>query len=209
MAQNENGEKKPSSVISLMDNPSMPALWDSTDEGLTFEWGDYLCILQTAPRGLLEVGAQMGIVSKEMGAAARKRVKEMQFKYWYALFCYWKKGRNPDGFNSARPARVYTVESSLFAPNPMLCCFMPSGRWNGGAMQMEPTRQNILIAFFNHLTDGHADEVKRLGTMAVGYEMQTGKKLPNRKSGCLSMLLLTLSIPTFLVILLFAGVFLR
>lgn len=59
--------KKSSSVVGIMDNLTMPAMWDSRDDGLSLEYGDYICILQTEPRGLVEVGLEMGKFPKDMG----------------------------------------------------------------------------------------------------------------------------------------------
>lgn len=186
------GEKKLESVISIMDNLSMPAMWDSRDGGVTFDYGDYICILQNQPRGMVEVGMEMGMFPKEMGAPIVKHMKDFGMKYHLAMFCYWKKGRNPDGVDSSRPALIYTIESSKATPGgAVLCLFTPRGRRNFGDVKGEQTMKNYVFAILNLLTNGDILAAKKLGGIEVGYQQITGKTLKmKQKSGCIVPLVL-------------------
>lgn len=194
------------SVVSIFDNMSMPAQWSSSDDGETFEWGDYLCIFQTDPEYMVSVAARKGLLPKESAPKMIAHLKSGGLRYHFALFCYWKKGRNPEGRDSRLPALIYTIETSKFAPNPMFCSFTPNGRWNNGDLHGPLTAGNVQVEFFKRLTKGHADEVKRLGTMAVGYEIKTGEKWKPQSSGCLGAILLLLSVPSVLLALLVMSV---
>lgn len=186
--------KKDSSVISLMDNPSMPAPWDTNGGGLTFDYGDYICILQARPRTMVEVGLERGVIPKDVGAPMLKHLKDFGMTYHWALFCYWKKGRNPDGFDSARPALVYTVESSKATTRPMLCAFTVSGHSNFGGIDRGNDDKVLIGAMLNALTNGNILSAKKLGGIAVGYKLQTGKEWVENKKGCLLPLVLILGV---------------
>ena len=188
--------KKDSSVINLMDNPSMPAPWDTNGGGLTFDYGDYICILQARPRTMVEVGLERGIFPKELGTPMLKQLKDFGMTYHWALFCYWKKGRNPDGFESARPAIVYTVESSRVTTLPMLCAFTVCGHSNYGEIKGGTDYKIQIGAMLNALTNGNILSAKKLGDIAVGYKLQTGKEWVENKKGCLLPLALILGVLT-------------
>ena len=177
-------ENKSNSVVSLMEYPFMPALWDGEDEGGTFECGDYICIFEKAPRPLLIVSKERKMFPKDFGNDAIKFWKKTGIKYHYALLCFWKKGRNPDGFDSARPAKVYTIETSdIGSQTPMLCAFTPSGRVNMGKLARPYTTMRCLKAMLFEVSEGHLEEVHELGTKAVGFALLTGKRYapPRRK----------------------------
>jgi len=183
-------EKASGSVVGIMDNLTMPAMWDSRGDGLSLDYGDFICVLQTEPRGLVEVGLEMGKFPKEMGTAVVKHMKDFGMKYHYAMFCYWKKGRNPDGYDSSRPAIVYTIETSKAAPTPMLCAFTPTGHKNYGELSGEATPQNMLFALLKILTNGDVKAPKKLGGIGAGYKIMTGKEWHPAKKGCLIPLVL-------------------
>lgn len=190
--------RKDSSVISLMDNPSMPAPWDTNGGGLTFDYGDYICILQARPRTMVEIGMERGLISKDIGAPMVKHLKDFKMTYHWALFCYWKKGRNPDGFDSARPAFVYTIESSRASSAPMLCAFTVSGHSNYGAVKGGSDDKVLIGAMLNALTNGDVLAAKKLGGIDVGYKLQTGKEWVTNKKGCLIPLFVLLGVLTAL-----------
>lgn len=186
--------KKNSSVLSLMDNLDMPAPWDTSGDGLTFDYGDYICVLQTRPKALVEVGVESGMLPKAKANFLVKYLKDFGMTYHWALFCYWKKGRNPDGFDSSRPALVYTVESSKAATQPMLCAFTVSGHKNYGEIKGGNDAKAQIEALLNVLTHGNILAAKKLGGIAVGYKLQTGKELVKNKKGCLLPLVFVLGI---------------
>ena len=183
--------KRIESVVSIMENPSMPAMWDSAGRGESFEYVDYLGVLQEAPRGVVEVGVARGIIPKDVGENLLALARLSGLKYLYALFCYWKPGRNPDGIDSARPALVYTIEVSNFATTPMLCLFAPRGRTNFGDVVGPDVMQTYLTAMLQALTNGHPEQATRLGDMGVAYKLLTGKeyKSPSKNKGCLGAFL--------------------
>lgn len=184
--------KKSSSVVGIMDNLTMPAMWDSRGDGLSFDYGDYICVLQTEPRGLVEVGLEMGKFPKEMGTPIVDHMKNFGMKYHYAMFCYWKKGRNPDGYDSSRPAVVYTIETSKAAQTPMLCAFTPGGHRNYGAISGAATPQNMLLALLKILTNGDVRAAKKLGGIGAAYKIITGNEWRPAKKGCLVPFVLTI-----------------
>lgn len=178
-------------LISFINNPTMPIPWDSTSLGASYECGNYLCILQKMPHCLYENEDFAKIFPPNVIALQTVMNQKAEFKYLYALFCYWKKGANPSGQDSKRPALIYTIEVSIFSPAPLLCCFTPSGRINNGQLNGPLTEENVVLEFFKHLTHGHVEHVKKIGDISVGYELQTGHKLnlPRKTSGCLGAFL--------------------
>ena len=171
-------------VVGLME-PTIPVPWDSADKGATYDCGNYICVLLKSPHCIYEVKPGCDIYPKELIAKQREMHRAMDFKYLYAMFCYWKKGMNPAGMDSARPAQIYTIETSKFATIPVICGFSPETRWNGGDLNGPATEENVAI------------------DLSVGYELQTGKKFVEYpdKSGCLGALALLLAIPASIICL--------
>ncbi len=189
-------------VVSLLE-PTIPVPWDSADKGATYDCGNYICVLLKSPHCIYEVKPGCDIYPKEFIARQREMHRAMDFKYLYAMFCYWKKGMNPAGMDSARPAQIYTIETSKFATIPVICGFSPKTRWNGGDLNGPATEENVAIEMFKRLTGGHPEKARRIGDLSVGYELQTGKKFVeySGKSGCLGALALILAIPASIICL--------
>ena len=189
-------------VVSLME-PTIPVPWDSADKGATYDCGNYICVLQKFPHCIYEVKPGCDIYPKELIAKQREMHRAMDFKYLYAMFCYWKKGMNPAGMDSARPAQIYTIETSKYATIPVICGFSPETRWNGGELNGPATEENVAIEMFKRLTGGHPEKARRIGNISVGYELQTGRKYVeySGKSGCLGALALMLAIPASIICL--------
>lgn len=163
------------SHINLIKSPTMPIPWDSTSLGATFECGKYLCVLQKRPRCLCDDEAYIKRLPPPL-VPETKFIKEMKFKHLYAMFFYWKRGEDPSGEDSILPALVFTIEVTLLTYEPLLCCFTPYGRWNGGPLNGPLTEENVISEFFKNRMDGHPVRAQKLGDITVGYELIMGKK---------------------------------
>lgn len=87
-------------LISLMQWPSMPAPWSSSDSGEAWVWGDYVMLLQTKPMLVAKM------LSKVTGNISNQK---SPLSYLFAMTVFYRKDRNPHG-PSGRPVLVATLE---------------------------------------------------------------------------------------------------
>ena len=92
-------------VIELMESPSMPTPFSSTDPGEAWVWDDFVIILQTNPTILAETLSKM---------TNQKGINTHHLKYPYAMTVFYRKDRNPHG-PSLRPILVATLEQMDYA----------------------------------------------------------------------------------------------
>ena len=170
-------------VVSVSNNPSMPASWESSDSGTSWEWGNYYLVLQKNPR--------MAIM-KVYGNKAPAQLKAMasRLRYFYALFVYYKPGKNPSGKDSFRPCEVLTMES-VDGDGPNFCSFLPTMRCNHGAGFDD--KSMAVTQFFDYLRKTIPGEPVRIGDMMevhrrLNPEAHDAMVAQQGKSGCLVML---------------------
>jgi len=198
-------------VIGLMDNPTIPALWDSRDEGEAWEWGDYIVILQTMPitmaEGMVKWKKEMPDIFKEIAEKCKN-----EFRYLYAMTLYYKKGKNPSGKDSSRPAKIIALEQTKqFGEwSPIFVgMFTPKCRMNLGTYSGEGHREAVRKFFFSRLLDDKAETPRRFGVIADAFELQTGKPFHKKasKAGCLGIIMFLVLLPVFLVMM--TGIIIR
>ena len=99
------------SLVGLLDNPSMPVMWDSEDEGEVWSWGKYVMVLQRKPKILVQVLPMLFdlVLNKEDIESCIKRLR-----YLYCLAAFYKDDTSTDCISS-RPAFVLTIEQVNYA----------------------------------------------------------------------------------------------
>ncbi len=192
-------------AISLLNNPSIPDLWASSDEGEAWEWGNYFAIFQLNPRtfaeGLCERMANTPANLKKLN----KKYKN-EFRYLYAMTVYYKKGKNPSGVDSARPVKIIALEQSKqfgdWGP-VFIGMFTPQCRMNLGTYNGEGNREAVRNLFFSHLIEDSTELPRRFGVIADAFELKTGKPFQKKvsKTGCFGILMFLVLLPVFLVMM--------
>ena len=161
-------------VLSISNNPSLPAWFVSEDEGEAWDWGDYICILQKNPPLMMDAAIAM---TKHLPMSMVPPASLKGFKYLFVLSLFYKKGRNPSGVDSAKPAEMLTIEQVNTAmltggPTkwdvPVLCSFRPSGRWNSQRQFIEPvSKEDARNAFFEEWKKRNPIEPTKIGNIQV------------------------------------------
>jgi len=198
-------------VISLLDNPTIPALWDSKDDGEAWECGDYLAILQANPSTFAE---SMSNKLADLPAGYKDVIKKCknEFRNLYSMTVYYKNGKNPSGLDSSRPAMIITLEQAkqYGAWGPVFVeKYIPHARLNLGTYNGEVSSDAVRCLFFNHLFDKNTVLPKKIGVIADAFKLKTGKpfykKAPN--AGCLGIIMFLILLPVFLVMM--TGIIIR
>jgi hypothetical protein len=189
-------------VISILDNPTIPALWNSKDDGEAWECGDYLAILQTNPITIAEGMSEVSEFRATFKDVAKKCKNE--FRNLYSMTVYYKTGKNPSGKDSSRPSMIITLEQTkqfgswgtIFVEK-----YVPSVRLNLGVYEGELSSHAARSLFLQSLFGKEAETARKIGTIADAYKLKTGKTL-NKKpsgSGCLGIIVLLVLFPIFLI----------
>lgn len=199
---NNSQQSLDDTVISIIDNPTIPALWNSKDAGEAWECGDYLAILQTNPITIAEAMSEVSEFRSAFKNVAKKFKNE--FRNLYSMSVYYKNGKNPSGMNSSRPAMIITLEQTkqfgswgtIFVEK-----YVPSVRLNLGVYEGELSSHAARSLFFQSLFGKETETPRKIGTIADAYKLKTGKTF-NKKpssSGCLGIIVLLILIPVFLI----------
>lgn len=182
-------------VLSMSQFPTLPSWYGGEDEGEAWDCGDYICLLLKHPPFLSD--AMMAMV-KKLPPSAIPSSDSKGFRYLYILSMFYKRGRNPSGKDSSKPAEVMTIEQvntrmlsggPAIWDEPVLCSFKPSGRWNSERKLTPPvTRDAARTAFFDELSRRGLPAPKKIGTEQDGMAAITGKPAsssPRGGSGCM------------------------
>jgi len=169
-------------VISLEKCITIPAFWDSEDSGEAWEWGDYIIILQKNPATMIDFLKAM----QENRPLRPLKGKNRDLRYLFALTLFYKKGRNPSGIDSSRPAEILTIEQvnvgSYFRTQgklkpegikcdsdgwdePTFCSFVPNIHFNIRILEIPPTRENVKECFFSYLSSRISGTPTYIGTI--------------------------------------------
>lgn len=183
------------SVLSMSEFPTMPSWYGGEDEGEAWDCGDYICLLLKHPPFLMD--AAMAMV-KKLPRSSIPSSDSKGIRYLYILSMFYKKGRNPAGKDSSKPAEVMTIEQvntrilsggPALWDEPVLCSFKPSGRWNSERKLPSPvTRDAARTMFFDELSRRGLPVPEKIGTEQDGMAVITGRPAssPQRSgSGCM------------------------
>jgi hypothetical protein len=188
-------------VISILDNPTIPALWNSKDDGEAWECGDYLAILQTNPITIAECMSEVSEFRNAFKNVAKKCKNE--FRNLYSMSVYYKNGKNPSGRDSSRPSMIITLEQAkqFGSWGPIFVeKYVPSVRLNLGVYEGELSSHAARSLFLKYLFGKETVAPIKIGTIADAYKLKTGKTFNKKPSGagCLGVILLFL-VPVFLI----------
>lgn len=176
-------------LIALEKWPSMPSPWSSDTPGETWVWGDFFLILQSNPK----------LVAALMAEMQGRSLPPQTLSYPYALTVFYRRDRNPHG-PSSRPVATMTLEkadlSALGGPKVgpiMVGLFLPVQRLNFGEYSGSQSMDAVRLHFFELLKNQIpvTGQPRRIGTMADAYgHPDTGLPARKEKSGCLGALLI-------------------
>lgn len=182
-------------VLSIAQFPTLPSWYGGEDDGEAWDCGDYICLLLKHPPFLSDA---MMAMTKKLPPSAIPSSDSKGFRYLYILSMFYKRGRNPSGKDSSKPAEVMTIEQvnagmliggPALWDEPVLCSFKPSGRWNSERKLTPPvTRDAARTAFFDELSRRGLPAPKKIGTERDGMAVITGSPAPSSsrgRSGCM------------------------
>ncbi len=180
-------------VLSISKYPTLPAWFVSEDEGEAWEWGDFICILQKNPPFMSDALNAMikNLPMSKVPPAATKGIK-----YLYVLSMFYKKGRNPSGKDSSKPAEILTIEQANIGmltgdptkwDTPVFCSFKPNGRINSGRYFSESITKDVARSvFFEELEERNPIKPSRIGNIQDGIAATKGELNSSRDSkGCM------------------------
>jgi hypothetical protein len=98
-------------LIGITTWPSMPAPFDSEDDGEAWIWGDYVALLQKNPRTCNAVMIEMMNHISKNSEKLSSRPSAME--YPYAMIVFYKKHRNPHG-PSSQPILCVGIERANY-----------------------------------------------------------------------------------------------
>lgn len=186
--------------VAVEDFPELPAFWTGTDEGASYIWKDYLCVITKEPNYYLEAFENIGIPSLSSLTDTVNKIKEYHksigFKYLYSMACFKKDSTNGTGFESARASAVYSIETSQFLGNgASIHSFLPNKTsFSLGECIVPPNSKEAAKILINSFTNNDYANAQYIGTMKDGYKHKTGKEIGG--SGCLGIITAFVFLPT-------------
>lgn len=187
--------------VSLRDNPSMPAMWDSIDEGETWDWGDYVLVLQKRPRILAHYICDLANAKKTElndSEAINKDIESHnnKLRYLYCLSAFYKENESSLCMVSSRPAFVLTIEQVNYSSfinepdmkdvldecdidgwaTPVFCAFVPKGRFNFGNVQVGFDKEKAKHVFFEKLKEHITGQPKFIGSIHFFQSLEKEKQ---------------------------------
>lgn len=187
----------------------MPAPLSSTSPGEAWVWGDYVLVLQTHPKTVLDIMNEM---------TGKPAEDDKDLDYPFAVTVYYRKDRNPHG-PSSQPILVVGLEQMDYAkvmakmgmdsgelasiPSglgpPVLGVFTASSHLNmggyEGTLEIDSVRQRLFSVIADHFHP--AGEAVRIGPIsAIHGHPDTGWPAQKKKGGCMSALVALLLLTT-------------
>lgn len=183
----------------------MPAPLSSTSPGEAWVWGDYVLVLQTHPKTVLDIMNEM---------TGKPAEEERDLDYPFAVTVYYRKDRNPHG-PSSQPILVVGLERMDYAkvaakmgmagsiPSglgpPVLGIFTASSHLNmggyEGALEIDAVRQRLFAVIADHFHP--VGEAVRIGPIsAIHGHPDTGWPAQKKKGGCMSAVVALLLLAT-------------
>lgn len=195
-----NGDER----VSYNDFPELPAFWSGTDEGASYIWKDYLCVITKEPNYYLETFENINMPGASSLIDAVDKIKEYHksigFKYLYSMACFKKDTTEGTGFESARASKVYSIETSQYLGGiASIHSFLPNkSGFSLGECSVPHNSKEAAKILLNVFTDNDFANAQYIGTTKDGYKYKTGNEL--KGSGCLGVLTALTIIPTALYI---------
>lgn len=184
----------------------MPAPLSSTSPGEAWVWGDYVLVLQTHPKTVLDIMNEM---------TGKPAEDDRDLDYPFAVTVYYRKDRNPHG-PSSQPILVVGLERMDYGkvaakmgmtgsiPSglgpPVLGVFTASSHLNmggyEGALEIDAVRQRLFSIIADHFHP--VGEAVRIGPIsAIHGHPDTGWPAQKKKGGCMSAVMALLLLATF------------
>lgn len=195
-------------LIPLINWPSFPAPWSSSDAGETWIWGNFFFIFQKEP----DIAA--AVIMKMNGGKPKKQA----LKYHYAMIAFYRLDRNPHG-PSHQPIMAVGLEQTDMSMvgailgkdmaaqlqaegvkkmGPlMIGLFTAEKRSNLGHYEGDTSPQAVKKVFFEIFASllPVSGQPKKIGSLVDAHgHPETGLPAQKKKSGCAPVLLLFVGI---------------